>query len=331
MESELTSNNFTKFLAWEDRSRDTIDVKTIYIDIAEGDHVAGILLSQIIYWHLPSANGRSKLRVKRDGHMWIAKGRADWYEETRITERQFDRAVKILESTGIVVKETFKFAGVPKVHVRLVKQAFLDAWEKHSQPLEEKPPRKSTLPNGEVQIQRLLEDKVISQEEITMSSRPTYDDTPECSKCGADNPVSTTYDQSGRCPWCLILDGWEYFMCGDGNKPVPKRTGTDTSNKLRKKAEARWKDKDFRQRWSLVLERCSMSGHLYASSWFSLEYFLRDDSKWRDLGGENLDVGKFDSFDKQSYPDKFASIMRWLVARKAGMPAASSASGWTQI
>ena len=41
-----------EFIAWEQVSRDTIDVKRCYVDIA-GDLVAGILLSQIVYWHLP--------------------------------------------------------------------------------------------------------------------------------------------------------------------------------------------------------------------------------------------------------------------------------------
>jgi hypothetical protein len=45
-----------EFLLWEKASKDTIDVKRVYIDIA-GDVVGGIILSQIIYWHLPSKKG----------------------------------------------------------------------------------------------------------------------------------------------------------------------------------------------------------------------------------------------------------------------------------
>jgi len=44
-----------EFLAWERASRDTIDFKTAYVDVA-GDLVSGLLLSQIIYWHLPGEN-----------------------------------------------------------------------------------------------------------------------------------------------------------------------------------------------------------------------------------------------------------------------------------
>jgi hypothetical protein len=326
MNEELT---FSQFLAWETRSRDTIDVKTIYIDIAKGDHVAGVLLSQIVYWHLPSINGGSKLRIERNGHMWIAKGRADWYEETRITERQFDRAVKILEDVGVVVKATFKFAGVPKIHVRLVTQEFLDVWKEHTKPPETK---KSTSPNGEVLLTETTEDNVFPKGK-TMSSEKQENATPTCYKCGVDSPVSEEADPTGRCAWCLVLDGWDYYMNEKQktySRPVPRRKGTDASKKLRKKAASRWKDAKFRDKWRLVLERCSMSAHLMQSSWFNLEYFLRNEEHWQDLGGRDLDMGKFDSFDKQSHPESYASLQRWLAARKAGLQEASNA-GWTQI
>jgi len=68
------SNEWSNFLLWETASRDTVDFKTIYVDMAD-DLVAGLLLSQIVYWYLPSKEGRSKLRVFKDGYYWIAKTR----------------------------------------------------------------------------------------------------------------------------------------------------------------------------------------------------------------------------------------------------------------
>ena len=86
-------NSFSGFLQWERATRDTIDVKCVYIDVAQGDLAAGILLSQIVYWYLPSKrDDRTKLRVKKQGDLWIAKGREGWHDETRITPRMFDRA-----------------------------------------------------------------------------------------------------------------------------------------------------------------------------------------------------------------------------------------------
>ena len=111
---------FDEFLRWEDADRDVIKVKRLYIDIAD-DLVAGILLSQIVYWHLPSQrNGQSKLRVQKDDKLWLAKGRGEWWDECRITPKQFDRAINLLVEKGIVEKKAFKFDGSPTIHVRLI-------------------------------------------------------------------------------------------------------------------------------------------------------------------------------------------------------------------
>lgn len=116
--------NEFEFIQSERASRDTLDVKRIYIDMAD-DLVAGVLLSQIIYWHLPDQHGKSKLRVKHEGHYWIAKQRAEWWDECRITEKQYDRAAGILEDKGIIITDTTLFAGKPSKVVRLNFDAFL--------------------------------------------------------------------------------------------------------------------------------------------------------------------------------------------------------------
>jgi hypothetical protein len=104
------------FLAWEKASRDTIDVKRCYIDLA-GDLVTGVLLSQIVYWFLPGK--ADKLRVKREDKYWLAKGRKNWWDECRISPKQFDRSIKILQNKGLVETRLFKFAGIPTLHVWL--------------------------------------------------------------------------------------------------------------------------------------------------------------------------------------------------------------------
>lgn len=121
-------NKFSEFLAWETTSRDTIDFKRAYVDIT-GDLVAGLMLSQIIYWHLPDKNGESKLRVKKDDRSWLAKKRADWWEECRISARQADRALKILEEKEFVTVKVYKFDGTPTTHISLNTVIFLEAWE----------------------------------------------------------------------------------------------------------------------------------------------------------------------------------------------------------
>ena len=119
-----TANDFEQFLRWEEADQDIIKVKRLYVDIAE-DIIAGLLLSQIIYWHLPSKRGKTKLQVIKEGQLWLVKGRDDWWAECRITARQFDRAIEILIKKNIVEKRTFRFNGSPTVHIRLVADQLL--------------------------------------------------------------------------------------------------------------------------------------------------------------------------------------------------------------
>src|SRR4051794_9605844 len=122
--------NWNQFITWEKSTNDTIDVKTTYIDISE-DFMAGVLLSQIVYWYLPNKQGKSKLRVKKDGHYWIAKKREEWYEEIRFTEANYKTAIKKLEKMNLVVKERFKFNGSPTTHIRLNIKEFLIRLNEH--------------------------------------------------------------------------------------------------------------------------------------------------------------------------------------------------------
>jgi hypothetical protein len=112
------------FFAWEQATRDTIDVKKIYIDLVD-DLIAGILLSQIVFWFLPTDDGKSKLRVEKDGEYWLAKGREDWWDECRIKPRQSDEALKKLVELGIIEKRLYKFNGTPTTHLRIVWETFL--------------------------------------------------------------------------------------------------------------------------------------------------------------------------------------------------------------
>jgi len=142
--------NTNDFLFWEQNSRDTIDFKTIYVDVA-GDIITGLLLSQIIYWNLPSKEGKTKLRVTIDGELWLAKGRSDWYSECRISEKQFDRSIKILQNKGIVTTKLKKFNGAPMKHIKLNVDILISEINKiNSEGKMEFPQRvKSNLPKGQ--------------------------------------------------------------------------------------------------------------------------------------------------------------------------------------
>ena len=103
----------------------------MYIDIA-GGLVEGMLLSQILYWFQPDSNGDSKIRVYINGDGWLVKKRSDWYEEIRITEKQYIRAISVLQQKGFVRVETHKFKGTPMTHIRPIDtniQAAVKEWK----------------------------------------------------------------------------------------------------------------------------------------------------------------------------------------------------------
>lgn len=120
---------FQTFLLWERSTRDTLDVKRVYIDMA-GDLAAGVMLSEIVYWHLPSAKGNSRLRAEHEGYLWIATRRYEWWERCRLSPDQADYALRKLVKRGLVEKRLFKFNGQPTVHIRLQVDNFLDAFQK---------------------------------------------------------------------------------------------------------------------------------------------------------------------------------------------------------
>lgn len=118
-------NTFPDFLAWEAASRDTIDFKKVYVDMT-GDLAAGLMLSEILYWYLPAKDGTpNKLAVKHADKEWIAVHRYDWWDRTRLSPKEADRALTILVKLGVVEKSLFKFDGDPTVHIRLLHETFL--------------------------------------------------------------------------------------------------------------------------------------------------------------------------------------------------------------
>lgn len=88
-----------------------------YVDIT-GDLIEGTLLSRILYWFTPDKKNNTKVRIFKDGKYWIAKQRKDWWEEIRISERQYDKAIKGLAEKGFVVLAKYKFNSMPTVHIR---------------------------------------------------------------------------------------------------------------------------------------------------------------------------------------------------------------------
>lgn len=117
--------NMNEFLNIKKSELKRVNFEMTYVDMADGDLIAGLLLSQIIYWFLPSKEGKNKTKATYKGKRAIAKNRDDWHEEVRITARQYDRAIKILQDLQIVEVKNSMFDGKRTPFIILNEDVFL--------------------------------------------------------------------------------------------------------------------------------------------------------------------------------------------------------------
>jgi hypothetical protein len=143
----MTIKTMKEFYGWEKATRDTIDFKKIYCDIA-GDVRAGLVLSELVYWYLPSKSGETKLRVQHNGYYWIAIRRYEWWERTRMSPRQSDTDINKLIKMGVIEKGRWKFYGNVTVHVRIIESEFLRLFNQ----MVKSPPTNPFLPNGKLEL-----------------------------------------------------------------------------------------------------------------------------------------------------------------------------------
>jgi len=55
----------------------------------------------------------------QDDRLWLAKGRNDWWDECRITPKQFDRSIRVLEDKNLIERKTFAFCKNKYTHIWL--------------------------------------------------------------------------------------------------------------------------------------------------------------------------------------------------------------------
>lgn len=117
--SIMTPLNREQIIALEQSDHKYVRAKKIYIDMA-GDLIAGIVLSEVVYWHTPGKGGKQRLRtIEGESDKWLACRRQGWWERARITARQFDRALDKLVKCGLIVRQLFDYKGQSTLHVRI--------------------------------------------------------------------------------------------------------------------------------------------------------------------------------------------------------------------
>jgi hypothetical protein len=108
-----------KYAAMQAAAEETVGCQTIYVDIAGGLE-DGFVLDELIFFTLPRPEtGRSGLRVWKDGVLWMAVSRTEWWNRKRLTPKQADGAIKRLVNKELVFKEMFLFNKQKTTHLRL--------------------------------------------------------------------------------------------------------------------------------------------------------------------------------------------------------------------
>jgi len=125
-----------KYAAIQKAAEDKIGVQKIYVDIT-GDIEAAFVLDEIIFYTLPRQGGRSGLRVWKEGFLWMAVQRSEWWDRKRLTPRQADTAISKLQEQNLIFKDVYKFNGQTTVHLRLNSVEF---FKRYSEELEKNNP-----------------------------------------------------------------------------------------------------------------------------------------------------------------------------------------------
>jgi hypothetical protein len=108
-----------KYAAIQKASEEKIGCQKIYVDIAGGIPEA-FILDELIFFTLPRPEtGKSGLRVWKDGVLWMAVSRSEWWERKRLTPKEADGAITRLLNRCLIFKDHFLFNKQKTTHLRL--------------------------------------------------------------------------------------------------------------------------------------------------------------------------------------------------------------------
>jgi hypothetical protein len=122
------SNDFAQaYLAAKSEEKNKVMLYLDHVDINDGYLHDAVLFSQIMYWHIPNKKNMSKMRVKHEGHYWIAKKHDDWYAECRVKAPMVRKALKRIEERNLIHYAVIGFGGKKTPIVRINWEGFQSA------------------------------------------------------------------------------------------------------------------------------------------------------------------------------------------------------------
>ena len=120
MTQKIVPDSIANWLQNLDKAGDKLLLRRTFVDLCDGDHLAAIIFGQLLYYHLPDHKGAgTKLRVRKNGALWVAKKYNDWQEECRINEHTARKKIDRLKATGLVLTRNFMFKGLKVLHLRI--------------------------------------------------------------------------------------------------------------------------------------------------------------------------------------------------------------------
>lgn len=86
---------------------------------AGGSVVAGLVLSQAVYWFKPDYKGRARTRTVYAGELWLSLSYAEWEAACALSKYQISSALQALEAQGILRLRKVMHRNSPRVLVQL--------------------------------------------------------------------------------------------------------------------------------------------------------------------------------------------------------------------
>ena len=181
----------------------------------------------------------------RSKNGWVAKTDAELVNELCLTQHGVRAARKRLQEMGVLETKVKRFKGSPTVHYKLDLDVSAREW------------------NLWIQKNQLVETEDGSFEDKSS----LIETTAETSTKGKDSP------DEAEIAWESFRAMWKKLF---PEKPQPK-----SSNKnLRGKIKSRVQEEQFCALWEVALKRAAESPSCQKESWFSPDFFLRNDQNY---------------------------------------------------
>ena len=121
------SQNLSDFLAFRKNVSHRLAVEFAFIDMCAGDHLAALVLSQLLDALALSGESTNEL-VWRDGRWMLSRSWDGWFRRTRVRRKQGHRVLRLLRRLGYVQTATCMRGGTRVLHIALIEARFLEAW-----------------------------------------------------------------------------------------------------------------------------------------------------------------------------------------------------------